>query len=162
MIRIGVLNSSWIEGGRRIIKSFVRSKKDVHTSFQTASWGDDSNPVESAKIIHAETSTDETIILGVINTGQKCAPGEKRIFATNASGDEVVDIYLRNDGTIEIAGIGDNIVKYTPLNTALTNYNNALNAELAKIAAAIPSGGYVPLPLTINISGAKSSKLKTE
>ncbi len=161
MIRIAKYNSSIIEKGRRIIKSFVRSKRDVHTSYQVSNWGDDSTPVSGADIIHAETATDETLIIGTININQKTNPGEKRIFATDSEGNIVVDIYLKNDGTIEMAGDSDNVVKYTPLDTALQSFKNLVNAELVKIAAVIPGGAYVHVPTTIDISSSKNELIKT-
>ena len=164
MIRIGTYNGGIIEKGRRLIKSFVRSQRDVQTSYQVAPWGDDSQPVKNARVCHADTMAEDTLVLGVINTDQKAAEGERRIFATDADGNTVVDIWLRNDGTIEMAGSGDNLVKYIPLNQALTTYNSAINAELMKIQTAILSlgGAYAYQALTIDVTGAKADNLKTD
>jgi len=162
MIRIAKYNGEIIEAGRRIIKSFVKSKKDVHTSFQSACWGDDSTPIAGADVIHAQTATDDTVILGVINVSQKTTAGEKRIFATDTSGAVVFDIWLRADGTVEIGGDSDFAVKYIPLDSALQSFAGLINAELVKIAAAItPAGAYVPTPVSVNISGSKNAKIKT-
>ena len=164
MIRIGTYNGGIIEKGRRLIKSFVRSQRDVQTSYQVAPWGDDSQPVKNARACHAATMAEDTLILGVINTDQKASEGERRIFATDADGNTVVDIWLRNDGTIEMAGRGDNLVKYIPLNQALATYNSAINAELVKIQTAILGlgGAYAYQALTIDVTGAKVDNLKTD
>ena len=163
MIRIAKSNTSIIEQGRRILKSFVRSKRDVQTSFFAASWGDDSCPVDNSDVLHSATGGDDTVIIGVINQNQKTNPGEKRIFATDANGAVVVDIYLRNDGSIEVAGTGDNLVKYIPLNAGLQTFITNLNAELAIISAAVATKGvvYTPTVQSIDISGAKIDNLKT-
>lgn len=164
MIRIGIYNDSLIAKGRRLLKTFVRSQRDVQTSYQVAPWGDDSQPVKGARVAHATTAAEDTLIVGVINVDQKAAPGERRIFATDTDGNTVVDIWLRNDGTIEMAGGGDNLVKYVPLSTALGNYNTAVNGELTKIQAAISAlgGAYALQPLTLDVSGAKVDNLKTD
>lgn len=164
MIRIGTYNDSFIEKGRRLIKAFVRSQRDVQTSYQVAPWGDDSKPVKNARVCHAATTAEDTVILGVLNTDQKAATGERRIFATDEEGNTVVDIWLKNDGTIEMAGNGDNLVKFIPLSQAISAYNSALNAELVKIQTAIAGlgGAYAYQALTVDLTGARVDNLKTD
>jgi len=164
MIRIAKFNEATINKARRILKVFVRSKIDVFTSYQVGQHGDDSCPVKDADLVHTKTATDDSVILGVISTNQKCNPGERRIFATDSTGVEKIDIYLRNDGTIEVGGTGDNFVKYTPLNSAMSQLILDINAELVKISAGVATGGgsYVVSPLSLNLSGAKTTKIKTQ
>lgn len=163
MIRIGAFNAAWVDKGRRLIKAFVRSARDVQTSYQVAPWGDDSCPVKGAKLIHAETVADDTVIIGAVNTDQKAQPGEKRLYATDANGVTVGDIWLKSDGTVEFKGAGDNLVRYAPLSAALVNHNTALNSELVKIQAAIVAlgGSYAYLTLSLDLSAAKADDLKT-
>jgi len=163
-IRIGKYNSSAIEKGYRFIKSFIRSERDVQTSHQVSPWGEDSQPAGKVDVVHAETATDETtLIVGVVQKNKKAGPGEKRIFATDESGNEIVDIFMRNDGTIEIAGTGDNLVKFIPLDQGLQDFKNEIQAELVKIQTGITGAGgaYTPGTLTVDISDSKVDKLKT-
>lgn len=163
MIRIGKANESIIDKGIRLCKIFVRSRGDVHTDKYTAPHGDDSCPVAGADVIHGQTVANEKVILGVVNLHQKALPGEKRIFATDAAGNLVFDLYIRNDGTCEFGGIGDNLVKYTPLDTGLQNWKTAINLELTKIQAAIAAlgGTYAKLDTTVDVTGAKIDNIKT-
>ena len=163
MIRIGKANESFIEKGKRLCKIFVRSRRDVHTDKYTAPHGDDSCPVSGADVIHGQTVTNEKVILGVVNLHQKALPGEKRIFATDQSGNLVFDLYLRNDGTCEFGGTGDFLVRYTPLDSGLQNFKTAINVELTKIQAAITAltGTYARLDVSVDVSGAKIDKIKT-
>ena len=114
-------------------------------------------------MVHSSTCADETVILGVINKNQIASPGEKRIFATNEGGDVVVAIYLKRDGTIEIAGNSDNTVKFSKLDTAIQKLSADINIELGKIAAGIATGGgaYAVVPISIDLSAAKNDKIKT-
>lgn len=163
MIRIVKHNESIIDITYRIIKSFGRSKRDVSTSYSAASWGDDSAPLPNSDLVHSSTGADETVILGVINKNQIALPGEKRIFATNEGGDVMVAIYLKRDGTIEIAGNADNAVKFSKLDSATQKFVTDINIELGKIAAGIATGGgaYDVSPISIDLSAAKNDKIKT-
>lgn len=163
MIRIVKHNENIIDRTYRMIKSFGRSRRDVSTSYNVAPWGDDSAPILNSDLVHSSTGADETVILGVINKNQIASPGEKRIFATNEGGDVVVAIYLKRDGTIEIAGNSDNTVKFSKLDTAIQKLSADINIELGKIAAGIATGGgaYAVVPISIDLSAAKNDKIKT-
>ncbi len=163
MIRLAKHNESIIEKGYRILKTFGRSKRDVSTSYQVSSWGDDSCPLPNSDVAHAQTATDDTVVLGVINKNPIAKAGEKRIFATDGAGDVVVAIYLKNDGTIEIAGNTDNVVKFSPLDTAMQGLIFDINEELVKIQAGITGvgGTYTPTPLSLDLSEAKNDTIKT-
>lgn len=67
-----------------------------------------------------------------------------------------------NGHTTEIEGNSHNLVKHTPLDTALQNFKTALQVELGLIATGISAGGgsYTPGTLTIDISGAKVDEVK--
>ena len=62
----------------------------------------------------------------------------------------------------ELEGNTHNLVKHTPLDTALQTFKTALQVELGLIATGIAAGGgsYTPGVLTIDISGAKVNELK--
>lgn len=66
------------------------------------------------------------------------------------------------DNEIQLQGSAHNLVKHTPLDTALQTFKTALTVELGLIAAGIAAGGgsYTPGMLTIDISAAKVDELK--
>lgn len=163
-MRVAKVNSALIENTFRIIKSFVRGFRDVKTSFQISTWGDDSQPVKNADAIIADTANDETtVIIGYVTKNAKSNTGEKRIFATDENGNEVIDIYLKNDGTVEIAGNGDNMIRYKPLSDELYDFREDVQTELTKIQAALASvgGTYTPAILDLDISASKIDNVKT-
>jgi hypothetical protein len=91
--------------------------------------------------------------------------GEVRLYSTNEAGDSV-QFYLlcKNDGTAEIGGTTHNLVRYTPLNTALQSEKNLIMQNFAAIATAINAivpGAYTPINVTVDISGAKIDEIKT-
>ena len=71
-------------------------------------------------------------------------------------------IYLRLKDEIELNGNTGFVTEHTALNNALQASIILLNAELAKISAAIAalSGSYTVAPVTCDISGAKVAKVK--
>ena len=74
-----------------------------------------------------------------------------------------IDIFLKTDGSLEIGGNVDNMIRYGPLNTALQSHNAAINMELGKIAAAISTlgGTYLPDTISTDISASKIDQVKT-
>ena len=175
-MRIGKFNSSSIENAFRIIKSFIRSRIDVQTSNQCSPWGDDSHPLPNTDVVHSETANDETtVILGVIQKNQKTRPGEKRIFATDTDGNVVVDIWLKNDGTVEYDGTGDFLARFNELKSGFdqlkSDHNdlvNVFNAHKHATAATGPPVGPTPVPnqipattSTASIDNAKIDNFKT-
>lgn len=143
----------------QFIKVLRFGTADIVTANQSGSAGIDSKPIQNQIAIYAKTSNkNESVIIGYINDSDKTEPGEIRIFSIDSNGLEKTFIHLKNDGTIEFAGTGDNLVRYTALNTGISN----INLEFGKIATAINAivpGSYVPG--TIDISGAKINDFKT-
>ena len=162
-MRLGKINSLLIDAGRRLAKVFILSKSDVQTSYMIGPWGDDSAPIKNADIVHSKTTGDESIILGCINTNSSVEPGEKRIYATDENGAEIIDIYLRKNGTIEIGGSGESLTIYGPLNDNLQTTIIDINTELVKIQSALVSlgGSYARLDVNLDIRDSESTKLKT-
>ncbi len=150
-----------------IIKAFTRSLKVFQFGAKTADviapFGDDSAPLKDMIALYAETSNmSESVIIGYINKNQIAASGEKRIFSLKSDGTLSTSIHLRTDGTMELGGNTDNVVKYTPLNSAFTTKDNFINIELGKIAAAITAlgGAYAPGTISTDITAAKVDGVK--
>ena len=143
----------------QFIKVLRFGTSDIVTANQCAPAGIDSKPIQNKVAIYATTSNkSEAVIIGYINDSDKTDEGEIRIFSVDANGNEKTYIYLKKDGIIEFAGNTDNLVRYLPLNTAVTS----LNLELGKIAAVLNSivpGSYTPV--TIDISAAKIIEFKS-
>ncbi len=161
---ISKLVSSAIENGVRTLKAIVLGKDDVRTALEVTPFGVDSNPTEGLMAIYVETSAKgDRIIVGYLNTNQLAEVGGTRIFSTDKDGNAATSIYLRADGTIEVRGTGDNMVRYIPLDSGLQSFKSQIQAELALIAAGIAAAGgsYTPGTLSVDISGAKIDEIKT-
>lgn len=160
MISISSISSYIIEEGYRIFKVIQYGTK---TADECSPFGDDSNPVEGMDAIFCETEVGgEPIIIGYIQKERLAKPGEKRIYSLDEDGFPATDIFLKNDGTIEVGGSDDNFVSYRPLNQELESYASKLTSELTKIQTAITSlgGTYLPGDSSIDISQSKTEKIK--
>lgn len=137
---------------------------DVQTSYESAPYGIDSNPIKDMIAVYSETGVKgDTVIVGYINKNQLAAPGEFRTFATDANGVQKFYTWMKANGTMEIGGSADNAIRYSPLNTELNAFAGDIQAELLKIQTAITSigGAYVNAPVSIDISAAKINEIKT-
>lgn len=160
---------------RRIIKFLRFGNSDVQTSFQAGPYGVDSNPVKDVIAIYAPTSEKgKTVIIGYINKNQLAKVGEHRIFSTDAEGNEATYLYLKDDGTMEIGGASDWMVRFSELEAAfnefLDDYNNHTHPG---VIVAVTGGSGAPAvgtpgntattdtPSTADISGAKIEEIKT-
>ncbi len=148
----------------RVVKFFRLGKSDVQEATEVSPFGIDSNPIKDMIAVYASTGEKgDTVIIGYLNKKQIAAVGETRIYSTDANGNVKISIHLKNDGTAEIGGTGDNLVKYIPLKELVDSINNFLNIQLPLISAGIATGGgsYSPPRANFNISDAKIEKLKT-
>lgn len=149
---------------RRDVKVTINGSQDVRTAKQALAFGDDCNAPAGMKAIYAPTATkDANMIIGYINTNALAAVGERRLFSTDADGNVKFYIWLHNDGTAEIGGKDDNMVRYIPLNSGLQDFKTLIQEELIKIQTGIiaAGGAYTPGTLTVDISNAKIDEVKT-
>lgn len=161
MISLSQVISVVIKTGSRIVKVMQFGAK---TADECAPFGDDSSPLKDMVAVYADTQEiGEPIIIGYLNENQLAAPGEKRFYSLKPNGDLSFYAWLKNDGTMEIGGKTDNMVRFNPLNNGLSNQNTAINAELTKIAVAITAlgGTYVPTQISLNIAQSKINEIKT-
>lgn len=153
------------EISKDFIKSLVFGRSDSRIAPQIAPYGIDSKPVINETSVYCVTDNNsKSVTLGYIIKSDKTESGETRIYASDKEGNESFYIYMKNDGTCEIGGNADNLVKWTGINTSLQNEVTLINAELVKISTAINaivSGSYVVTPITIDISTSKTSTIKT-
>jgi len=161
MISYAKIKSTLIEKSRRILKVVEFGPK---TAIEVAPFGEDGNPLKDMVAIYSKTTeAGERVILGYINKNQISQPGEKRIYSLTPEGAVSFSIHLKGDGTCEIGGDVDNMVRFQALDTALKAQDNLINAELAKIAIAIGSlgGSYVVAPVSTDISASKIEEVKS-
>lgn len=165
MINIVKIISSRIENAQRLITLLRYGRSDVREVLEVMPYGEDSVPIENLRGIYAETGEKgKKVLLGYINKNQLSNPGEKRIFSTDADGNLAIAFHLKNDGTAELGGSVDNLIRFSSLNSSLIQQANDINVELAKIAVAINAivpNSYTPTPITINIDQSKIDQLKT-
>jgi len=149
---------------RRLVKALRLGNNDVQSPLEASPYGHDSNPVKGMVAIYGKTMEQgKTIIVGYINVNQLAEVGENRLYSTNADGQVQTYIWLKNNGDILLGGDSDNAVRYNPLSNELTAFKNALQAELTLIQTGIASAGgsYTPTTLQLDISQAKTDKIKT-
>ena len=161
MITFSKVRDFVIENGKRILKVQEYGAK---TAKVASNYGDDSQPLKNMTAIYSPTAVNsEPVIIGYINTNQVAEEGEKRIFSQSLDGALSFAIHLKTDGTCEIGGNIDNAVRFNALASSLTASDGLINAELAKIAAAISSigGVYTVAPVTTDISTSKIDEIKT-
>lgn len=167
MITIATVISSEIIQSlkQRAVKVFRFGKDDVQTAKQGVPAGIDSSPIKDMIAIFAETGIKgKTTIVGYLSKDQLAEPGEIRMYSQDSQGQVKNYIWTKIDGTIHFGGDQDNLLKYAPLAQVLAQYNTDILIELGKIAAGIATGGgsYTPGSLSLDISSAKATELKTK
>lgn len=171
-MRLVTIISTVVESGLRIVK-FFHLGKNVKTSVQAAPWGVDAHPVKDAIAVYAETGVKgKAVIIGYLNVNALAAVGEHRLFSTDADGAVQFYIHLKNDGTAEIGGNADNMVRYSELETAFNelkqdfnthvqNYNTHVHPGVTAGPGSTAVTPAVSTPSQADISGAKIDEIKT-
>ena len=161
---VKTISTEFDNAKRRIIKFLRLGKEDVQTSVQASPFGSDTNPPANMRAIYVQTGVKgDTFIIGFINTDLVAEVGENRFFSTDKDGNLIFEARMRNDGTFEIGGSVDNLIRFNKLNIELQKLIVSLQLELANIAIGIVGvgGAYAPGVLSLNISSAKIDELKT-
>ena len=173
---VKIISSKIDDKKRRLIKSLGWGNDDVQETQVATAFGDDSHPVENLVAIYAPTSDiGNPVIIGYINKNQIAAVGEKRIFSTDADGTVVFAVHLKNDGTAEVGGNADNLVRYSELKSGFDALNDKVNSHISKynshihpyigLAVTVPGvtspTASIETPSTADISGAKIDEIKT-
>lgn len=107
--------------------------KDSHTAAQIAPFGDDSCPVEGMKGVEASTDDlGQNVVIGYFNRSILADKGEKRFYSLKSDKTESFYIWLKNDGTCEIGGDTDNLVRYSELKEGFDKLKEDLNDLVLK------------------------------
>lgn len=175
MLSIIKVISTELDGlSRRLVKSLRYGKSDYRTTVEVSPHGIDSNPIKDMMAIYARTGDkDGDVIIGYINKNKLAEVGETRLFSTNADGTLQTFIWLKSDGTMQIGGDADFMVRHAPLKAVVEEIQN----DIATLKQAITT--WVPVPndggaalktgltswagtaLAQNIDDAKISEIKT-
>lgn len=150
---------------RRVIKVLRYGKSDIQTSIEVGPYGVDSNPIKDMIAIYSESGEKgKTIIVGYINKNQLAEPGETRFYSTDDNGGLKNYIWLKKNGDIEIGGNASHMVRFEQLDTEMQNLANFLTQQFTLISTGISTAGgaYTPGVAEINISQAKTPKIKTD
>ena len=104
MLKLTKILDKTISGFIRKFKATFYGSDAVYLE-QYHGGGDDYNPPDNIRALSAflgNNPRDGVIFLFRDNIERKSAPGEKRIYATDATGKNITaEIYLKNDGTIQ-------------------------------------------------------------
>jgi hypothetical protein len=161
--------------GRRIIKFLGLGRSDVQTAPQAAPYGIDSNPTKNMVAIYSDLGNKGAkTVIGYLNVDSVADVGELRLFSTDSDSALQFVIHLRANGTCEIGGTTDNMVRYSKLedafNTLKDDLNNHIQNYNAFAAAYVPGSpsalGTPPTaatstPSTADITPAKIDEIKT-
>jgi len=184
-VRIVTTISHLIQDGFRRIKAVVRGKGDVQTPYEVMPFGVDAVAPQSWRAVYSETGEDgKSIIIGYFNLAQldSLVRGEHRIYSTDTNGVVSTSIYLRGDGTMEVGGATDFMVRYNELETAFNQLKtdrddtatklNALLTAIQTTWVVVPNDGGAALKAaaaglsstsssTADITPAKIEEIKT-
>jgi hypothetical protein len=150
---------------RRVVKFLRYGSSDFQTSLEAGPFGFDSNPIKDMVAIYAESGTKgKTLIVGYLNKNQVANVGEVRLYSTDENGQQKMYAWLKNDGTMELGGDSDHLVRFSKLEEGF----NKLRDDFNTFAQAYTPGGpsSVGTPPTImqsqaSIADAKINEIKT-
>ncbi len=163
--------SSAIESGFRRIKIRKYGNGDIQTSRQVSAFGFDSAPPEGMVAVFSETNKKgKSVIIGYLNKSLLAAPGETRIFSIDGDGALSTFIWLKDDGTMQIGGDADFMVRFSDLKTGFDqlkqDHNSLVTAFNAHMHATAGTGPPVPptpgtgIPATASTASIDDSKIE--
>lgn len=171
LVIVKTISTSLDDLKRRIIKVCRYGKSDIQTSVEVSPYGVDSNPIKDMVAVYAPTKEKgKTVILGYFNKNKLAEVGEYRNFSTDEEGNVVFYTHLKNDGTMEIGGDSDFMVRYSALETGFnqlkSDFNTFITSQYNLHIHPTPAGPSSPTvlvgtPSTADISGAKIQEIKT-
>ncbi|NRA92568.1 MAG: hypothetical protein HRU26_07765 [Psychroserpens sp.] len=130
MISIGKVTSTTVSNMVRTVKAIVLGK-NPRTALYAGPFGEDSVPPQNTRAIVVQgVSSDSKVVIAYINRNQldSLAEGEKRIYSVKDDGSLSTDIILRSDGTMEIGGNTDFLVRYSKLKEEYDKTKDALDS----------------------------------
>lgn len=132
-MKVAKVISNRVSGLKRLIKFFGLGKDDVQEIIQIAPFGIDSVPIKDMVAVYSETSVKgESVLVGYINKSLVAQSGDFRTYSVNSNGTVQFYIWQKNDGTAEIGGNIDNMVRYSKLEQAFNQLRSDHNSLVAK------------------------------
>lgn len=166
--------SAALTNGRRIVTVLRRGQKDVQDADQSLPSGVDSSPVANMTAVFSKTSLGtRKVIVGYLKNDQLASQGEVRLFSVDSSGTLQTYLWIKNDGTVEIRGSGDNMVRFSKLKESVDELKNDLTTLKSAFTGWVPvanDGGaalktatatWHGTALVKNIDDAKINEIKT-
>lgn len=168
--------SSIFDEKHRVIKVLRFGKGDAQTADEAGPYGLDSSPISDMVAVFSDTAVKgDSVIVGYLNKNQVANPGEFRTYSTDDDGNVKFYTWLKKDGTMEIGGDADNMVRYSKLEAAFnelkSDFNSlvlAFNSHMHATAGAgapsppTPVPDQIPaVPTQANILPAKIIEIKT-
>lgn len=178
MCKFAVMNvvkvlETFIEEGRRIVKILRNGRDDVQTSKQVTPFGFESNPTSNSIGLYTSTATrNRTYVMGYIAENVDTEVGETRIYSTNDDGEIQISFHFKNDGTVEMGGDADNLMRYNELKSAFDelrdDFNSLVNAYNTHVHPGVTPGNGATVitattatPSSADMSASKINELKT-
>ena len=153
-----------LQATNEFVKVLRYGLSDVLTPEQALPFGIDSKPIKNKRAVVLNTARKgKNVTVGYLIQSELAESGETRIYSTDDNGNEMFYIQLFKDGTCEIGGDADNMVRYAPLNNNIQDFKNQIQAQLVLIQTGIvgAGGAYTPGTLTVDISTSKIDDIKT-
>ena len=114
------------------IKVLRFGKEDIVTPLVSLPYGIDSKPIKNKRGVISDTrKKGKNVILGYLLESEKTESGEIRLYATDDDAVEKFYVHLKKDGTCEIGGDVDNMVRYSKLETAFNELKENFNELVA-------------------------------
>lgn len=152
------------------VKFLRMGRDDVRETEQVTPHGFESVPVKDLVALYATTGQDgDDVIIGYIKREALVDVGESRMFSTDSDGNEQFSIHLKNDGTAEIGGNTDFMVRFNELKAGFDQFKSDFNTHVSNYNTHIHTapGGATSTPSSIsnptgaNIDAAKIDEIKT-
>lgn len=133
-IQVKYLKTKLDKDGWRIITHDCFSS--ITDSLQMLPWGVDSVPVVPKDVfthltaVYVPTTVDGESAIGgyyLVPAYTLAQPGEMRLFSTDANGTLSQYVWLKNNGTMEIGGDDDWMVRYSKLEEAFNELKGKFN-----------------------------------
>lgn len=157
----------------RIVKALRFGKTDTRTAKEVGPYGTDSNPIKGMSAVYSQTSNKrDRVIIGYLNKNQLAESGEHRTYSTDDQGELKFYIWQKKDGTCEIGGNSDFMVRFNALKSGFDQLVDDHNDLVSKFNSHVHSGvttgggssGITATPdnaSTASIDEAKIEEIKT-
>lgn len=174
-MELATIKSTEVLKGWRLPKFLRKGLFDVQTAWQAAPANTDSVPREGTIAVYSQTSTQgKPVIVGYINLNQIAGAGEHRTFSEDANGAVKFYIWQKANGTCEIGGSDDFMVRYSNMSLAFQELQDSVNDLKQLIASWVVApgdggaalkavlGSWVGDALVEDITKAKIAEIKTK